>query len=209
MSNIVTLIGDVHCKYNQYKKIIDTTKNKTVQIGDFGFKEEFDLLLNEVDCDEHKILFGNHDYYPYLDNSFSLKNYAFDSQNRIMTIRGAYSIDEYRRNEGVDWFKEEEMNHRKSNETFDFYIKNKPEIVISHCAPYQIALLFMQYTIEKGITMNLLQAMFDEYKPKMWIFGHYHKSFNEEIEGTRFICLPELATLDLTLKYSLNFDYIQ
>jgi hypothetical protein len=39
--------------------------------------------------------------------------------------------------------------------------------------------------------------MFIGHKPKLWIFGHWHVPFDEVIAGTRFICLPELAYIDI------------
>ena len=48
---------------------------------------------------------------------------------------------------------------------------------------------------EKSITTNGLQAMFESHQPDLWVFGHHHKSKNELINGTRFICLTELETM--------------
>jgi hypothetical protein len=35
------------------------------------------------------------------------------------------------------------------------------------------------------------------HKPRLWIFGHWHVRFDHIHEGTQFVCLPELATMDV------------
>lgn len=47
---------------------------------------------------------------------------------------------------------------------------------------------------DKSITRNLLQSMFEEHQPKLWLFGHHHRSKRKEINGTEFICVKELQT---------------
>jgi predicted phosphodiesterase len=46
----------------------------------------------------------------------------------------------------------------------------------------------------KTATSSLAQQMYTIHKPDLWIFGHHHKSFDETIGGTRFICLNELES---------------
>lgn len=42
--------------------------------------------------------------------------------------------------------------------------------------------------------------MFTAHKPKLWLFGHWHMPFDEVVSGTRFICLAELATIDVDIE---------
>ena len=46
-------------------------------------------------------------------------------------------------------------------------------------------------------TSNLLQQMWQLHQPDLWIFGHYHNTRALKAEGTVFICLDELAYIDL------------
>ena len=46
-------------------------------------------------------------------------------------------------------------------------------------------------------TRNAFRVMFEEHKPKLWIFGHWHVWFDQVIDGTRFLCIPELAFADV------------
>lgn len=192
----IIVIGDVHGKLNQYLEILQKYPNhSSIQVGDFGFQKEHDWHLKNINSDNHKINFGNHDYYPYLFEKHSLENFSLIN-NEIITIRGAWSIDRANRIEGIDWFATEEMNYADMNAALDFYEANKPRIVISHDCPHDIRKLLFGIE-EKSITTNGLQAMLEIHKPELWVFGHHHVSVNETIDGTRFRCLAELETMEL------------
>lgn len=200
MKNI-TIIGDVHGKLERYKELI-AQHEFTICVGDFGFKKEwseiwpfvFDKLPQQHKCNP-----GNHDFGPYLsDHPFSCGNYGWWPAYRLFTVRGADSIDKHLRTEGVDWFANEELNYQEQLEAFDFYCKVKPRIVASHDCPQMVMEQLFGYP-EKSQTRAMLQAMFEEHKPEMWIFGHHHKSKDEIIDGTRFICLKELETLTIEI----------
>lgn len=196
LKNDIIVIGDVHGKTNRYHKILKSfPKHDSIQVGDFGFQSHHDWHMKKINGDQHKINFGNHDYYPYLFEKHSLENYSLIN-NEIMTIRGAFSIDKMDRVEGLDWFANEELNYGEMQGAIDFYEINKPRIVISHDCPHEIRKLL--FGIEaKSITTNGLQVMFEIHKPELWVFGHHHTSVNEVIDGTRFRCLAELETMEL------------
>lgn len=189
------IIGDVHGKLNEYHKIIKQNSNEqSIQLGDFGFKKQHDWFLNNINSDLNKICFGNHDYIPYLNKPHSLNNYSVF--NNVMTIRGANSIDKHLRIEGRDWFSNEEMNYSEWNDCIDYYLKVQPEIVVSHDCPSEIQKYLFGYN-DSTITNQGMQSMFEFHKPKIWLFGHYHKSINEVIDGVRFICLNEMEVYKL------------
>lgn len=190
------IIGDVHGKIDQYKEIISKEKN-TIQLGDFGFKDAHDWFLENVDANEnHKILFGNHDYYPYLNYSYSIGDYYFDEKRSIFYVRGAFSIDYKYRLIGVDWFDNEEIPLSEHQQIFSAYSKARPRYVISHDCPQLIRNLFFGI-YERSLTSMLLEALFEQHQPYMWIFGHHHKSKNRVVGNTRFICLPEFGVIHI------------
>lgn len=186
------IIGDVHGRINDYWKILNKYKGKSIQVGDFGFKRQHEWHLKNVTGD-HKISFGNHDDYTYLNQPHSCGNYSYE--DGLMTVRGAYSIDRVYRTENVDWWANEELNYEEMQEAVDAYVLNKPRIMITHDCPQEVR-QYMFYIHQKSLTTNGLQVMFEQHQPDLWLFGHHHKSKNEVINGTHFICLNELETYE-------------
>jgi Icc-related predicted phosphoesterase len=113
-------------------------------------------------------------------------------------VRGAESIDKHIRIEGLDWFANEELSYSEQLEAFDEYIKVKPEIVVSHDCPQSVMEKLFGYP-EKSQTRTMLEMMFQEHQPQLWVFGHHHRSKDVQINGTRFVCLNELETMTLEL----------
>jgi predicted phosphodiesterase len=198
----LTIIGDIHGKLEQYKQIIDNCE-ESICVGDFGFKKEWDWHQTNAWMFGHKphwINIGNHDWLDVL-NECHLEyghtgNFNYFTDYDIFTVRGADSIDKHLRTEGVDWFANEELNYLEQLEAFDFYCKVKPNIVVSHDCPQSVMQSLFGYP-EKSQTRNMLQAMFNEHKPDLWVFGHHHQSKDVNVLGTRFVCLNELETMKL------------
>lgn len=208
------IIGDVHEKHLKYLDILnDITKYKvksdnfeSIQIGDFGFKPSHDWLIKNIDTDKHKILFGNHDYYPYLNYNHSLGDYGFKNiidingnSKKIFWYRGAASPDKLTRPriENLDWFENEEItDHQYINLIIDIYQIEKPDIIISHNCPQSITPFIHGYEY-KTTTNQVLQNMFEIHQPEKWVFGHHHKSINIVNNNTNFICLKELELLEI------------
>lgn len=189
------IIGDVHGKLNSYYEIILREKPEfSVQLGDFGFKKHHEWFLGMMDTYRHKILFGNHDYYPYLDKPHSLRDFheqVLPSGHKIFYVRGAWSIDQAQRIEGIDWFHEEEMSITRWNECILTYEQFKPDIVISHDCPYSIYKEFFDIYQPNRTNMGL-DTLLDIHVPQEWYFGHHHKPRRQEFRGCSFICLGEL-----------------
>jgi len=190
----IAVIGDVHGKVNEYWKILQCLQKETnsIQVGDFGFKKQHKWHKENIDSDLHKVNFGNHDDYTFLNHTHSLGNFTI--KENLMTVRGAWSVDNRLRTEGIDWWSNEQLNYEEMQQAIDLYIKHKPKIMITHDCPQEVKQSLFDYD-NKTITNNGLQSMFEEHQPDVWIFGHYHRSKNEIINGTRFICLAELEMI--------------
>ena len=199
---MITLIGDVHGKYEHYHKIVRQTERHpyTLQIGDFGFK--YDTLKN-VDSTRHLILPGNHDNYDTCYNhSNFLGDYGCTSLNRIdfFYYRGAYSIDRQYRTIGIDWWDNEEVKIENFMNARELYRDIKPEVMITHDCPQDIALQMLKpgQRVYENITSWALQELYNIHQPKLWFFGHWHQSMKIQHGNTQFICLNELETYTLT-----------
>ena len=145
------------------------------------------------------MIYGNHDNPPELKThrhclgDFGL---GFNGGIEFFFVSGAFSIDRAWRMEGFDWFKEEELNTAQMNDCIELYSTLRPpDVVLSHEAPYFLIQYLWGYPSNN--TSLLLDALFRIHKPKVWVFGHHHKSIDLTIEGTRFVCLNELESLQL------------
>lgn len=192
----LVVIGDVHGKINKYWEILQKigSNQKTIQVGDFGFKKEHLWHLNNVDSATHQINFGNHDDYTFLNESHSLSDWSYQPKAKLMTVRGACSIDKSYRIENLDWWSNEELSYKEMQNVIDFYNFNKPKVMITHDCPDYIR-RYLFGIKDKSITSNGLQEMLENHQPELWVFGHHHKSIDKVINGTRFVCLNELEYL--------------
>jgi predicted phosphodiesterase len=189
------IIGDVHGKINQYWKLLQNKEFKmSIQVGDFGFRKEHEWFLDNIDYTKNKINFGNHDDYTFLNELHSLNNYSYLDNYNLMSVRGAFSIDHYKRKKDIDWWDNEELSYDELQNAIDLYNNKKPNIMITHDCPHEIRKILFNIH-DKSITSNGLQIMLEDHQPKIWIFGHHHKSINTIINGTNFICLNELESI--------------
>jgi predicted phosphodiesterase len=194
----ITLVGDVHGGLDnnrrRYQDIMHSHEY-TVQLGDC----DFDYDMDEFDAQHHKIIPGNHDDHErvyYLPHCLGRFGYTTLNDISFFYVCGAFSIDRMGRQEYVDWFPNEELSYKEMYDAAQLYQQIKPDLVLTHDCPQIVAQMFFGIC-DPSHTRNGLQWMFDWHKPKLWVFGHHHKPRNEEVLGTRFICLPELATLQV------------
>lgn len=82
----------------------------------------------------------------------------------------------------------------------ELYGDIKPDIVITHDCPESVCLYLLPVgaRLYQNITGWALDELFNIHQPKIWRFGHHHKSWRMTINGTDFRCLNELETEVLT-----------
>ena len=78
-----------------------------------------------------------------------------------------------------------------------------PRIMITHDCPETVAReMFIKprgWTQYKTRTGAAFEEMFQRWKPECWVFGHWHHNMDVILDGTRFVCLNELAYMDIDL----------
>lgn len=198
MKTHLRIIGDVHGHTERYLRLLRKSQY-SIQVGDLAFDYTF---LSGTDPTQHKFVGGNHDNYNKIQ---ACPNYLGDYGTRsvpgfgdIFFVRGAFSIDWHLRIEGVSWWKDEELTLVEGYAALAAYKECKPNVVITHDCPLSVLPeITMSNWIKKSRTQQLLQAMLEVHKPKLWVFGHYHRSWKAQIGPTKFVCLNELECLDL------------
>lgn len=205
---IIRIIGDVHGKYKHYKKIIKESPYPTIQVGDMGVGFMNSNTGKMMTNPPHKTMVdnnarfirGNHDN-PFVCKKHSQFINDGHVENNIMFVGGADSIDKEWRTEGFDWWKDEQVSREDFIEIINKFEKQKPKIMITHDCPWSLYTQIHKHVYKvRNDTANAFDIMFSVYKPKLWIFGHHHKSFDKNILGTRFICLNELEFIDLDIE---------
>lgn len=197
------IIGDIHGKVESYMPL--TVGVSSIQVGDFGIGfVDFPALTPNS-----RFIRGNHDN-PHMCKSHA--NCIADGtvEDDVMFIGGAWSIDQAFRQEGVSWWREEELSITEWNRIFDVYQTVKPRVLITHDCPTSIA---WDMFISRGNSLNgnnqiksrtgeALQALFEVHQPEFHFFGHWHQTRDFNMHGTRFVCLGELDFVDVELNDS-------
>lgn len=194
-------IGDIHGRLESHRRIIKEV-SESIQVGDFGlgFKPNTAIYVDkylESFKGNHRYIRGNHDNLSVCKES---KYWIPDGyiENDTMFIGGANSIDKQYRVEHIDWWRDEELSSKELYKLLDLYILNKPKMMVTHDCPNQIASLLKENIYrEETITRQAFDIFFENHKPEIWIFGHWHLSFDKVVDGTRFICLDVLEYIDL------------
>jgi hypothetical protein len=217
----ISFIGDVHGKFDEYIEI--TKKHKfTLQLGDMGFDID---RLKKVNHHCHQFVPGNHESYDrilggrcqHVANSLMATGHldygCFHFVEIAMySIRGAESIDKHLRTEGVDWFANEQLTYSRFSSMVDNFRAVKPRIVVSHQCPSFVVKEILDakagdiYKYGKQFAYDITsQAMMSAWHaasvhPDLWVFGHHHCEFDQVIQGTRFVCVPELGVVTFDIK---------
>ena len=194
-------IGDVHGKYKRYKRII-TGRQNSIQVGDMGIgflRPNGNPYQNPphylMAPNGHRFIRGNHD-----NPGECRRQSQWIADGRIeggmMFIGGAFSDDREWRTEGHNWWPDEELNVAELNTLAHLYAVTRPRAMVTHDCPEGVAARISALSGEDKLvpswTQHALQAMFETHQPDLWLFGHWHYSFDEVIDGTRFVCLAEL-----------------
>jgi hypothetical protein len=190
------LIGDIHGRVEDYMQAVHVRNlnlQPSLQVGDLDIS--YYQFLRKVDAQNHRVLPGNHDHYGhvqkwphFLGDWGRLEHGGYD----LWYVRGAYSIDRDWRTEGRNWWAEEELTYGQGRSMLNDYELARPSIVVSHCAPTEIARLIcwrLHGHFGNSRTEELLQQAFDIHHPRTWFFGHYHTPFTCTASGCTFRAL--------------------
>ena len=188
----ITIIGDVHGKTKQFFDICNKVQTDIIQLGDFGFYEEYLQLIEFAETFPFDIYIvqGNHDYRGKLpelpDNLCILNDYGCIYNNKIGYVSGAFSIDKSRRTEGIDWFNDEELSISDLNNASYYFETLCPKLMITHSVPTSIVpKLLHKHSSIKSRTQQGLQGIYEHYVPNLWLCGHFHRKSMGILCGTK------------------------
>lgn len=198
-------VGDVHGKFKQYLRLLGS--KPTIQVGDLGLGFRGSPNLARPHPEQHRFIRGNHDN-PLVCRRYSnyLGDYGYLDGQRLFFVSGAHSIDRDWRIEGASWWADEQLTDRQMLSCAELYKRARPRFVVTHEGPLDIVRKMFWHLSSshdendfRNPTSNFLQHLLELHPPEVWIFGHHHVSKDEVFNGTRFICLAELETIELKL----------
>ena len=180
----MVIIGDVHGKIEEYLQVRDNFK-RTLQLGDMGFGSDY---LKIPTTNQHYFFKGNHDDYSQRHPN-DIGDFGY--WENLWFIRGAESPDHRSRTFGLDWFVEEQLNMVQAALCLSRYTYERPDIVVTHDCP--------QFLVDypPTATRRLLEEMWNNWQPSLWIYGHHHKYQIDTIGNTQFVALNELECFDV------------
>ena len=207
-------VGDVHGKFNSYKKLVKDVP-RSIQVGDMGvgffkfkggeLKPDINPPFDAMERGDHRYIRGNHDNPSVCkQQKHWIPDGTYLEEYKMMLVGGATSTDKIYRTQGIDWWSNEELSEKELDVILEQYKILKPNIMITHEAPQNIADQILQAFNKTKInnysnTRVFFERMLYYYTPKLWIFGHWHQSLSFVQNSTHFICLNELEHTDIDL----------
>lgn len=189
-------IGDVHGKFNEYDTVMKRGRD-TFQVGDFGIG--FPGYKPRSWPMNHKFIRGNHDN-PELCRKHPNYMGNFGYRGGLFFMGGANSIDKIYRTEGKDWWPDEQLSVEQLSDAIEQYERLKPSVLVTHMTGLEVQQHLFDFSqVHTSRTLKALDIMWKNHQPKLWVFGHYHKSVDTFYRGCRIICLNELDTIEIPL----------
>lgn len=205
-------IGDVHGKFSRYRNLIRGVP-PTIQVGDMGvgFRRTQGPRVGEftqnpphlvMSSGNHRFIRGNHDN-PAECGKHSQWIADGTVEDGMMFVGGAQSIDKEWRTEDYSWWKDEELSPADLDSIRSVYASVRPHTMVTHDCPEEVAEALATHVGKAKLafcsrTRWAFQDMWHTHSPKLWVFGHWHHSFDHVLRGTRFVCLAELGMRELS-----------
>ena len=166
-------------------------------------------ILTQTNCHLY-VIRGNHDdpsYFTETNNPFGLANITLLADyselellgKSILLVGGAVSVDRRFRIEGKSWWSDEDFNLKLEHE---FPYKDRQyDLVVTHTRPGVCGAFKgfdnIKYWCDQDPDLindlieesQKLDYLYERTKPKLYIYGHFHKSDTTKYEETEFKCL--------------------
>jgi predicted phosphodiesterase len=191
-------LGDIHGQFAHVYACCNSGE-EVIQVGDLGIGFPTFPYPNAFP-DNFKFIHGNHDFPDVCEKhpNYLGRHGFYDEQKGIYFISGAKSIDSDYRTLGYDLAENEELSWTELQQAVEIILYRKPRILVTHCAPLSLVPKILSTTNILGSrTESVLQTIFENYQPELWIFGHYHRRADFVQDGTRFICLHVLESIHI------------
>lgn len=209
------VISDFHGDVGLFIQNIDkcpTYISTVILSGDIGFgfpefdRSNFEYIMGLFRHKHFYLVQGNHDNADVMNDGSNWTAVTTKVGPKIITadtdtillIPGAYSYDKHLRVPGISWWPNEEMSQSQLDKIS--ILVNQVNTIVSHDAP------LMQYTqffteVKPSITNRMLDKIYLELllyqKKRLWIHGHFHKSYIETKNNVTIIGVDEGQSISI------------
>lgn len=206
----ILFLGDVHGEWDAANDVIERARqaypgiDRIIQVGDLGdgwggpsdrwpVKNADDLPIHWCD--------GNHENFDLIDAAILNPRLTYQPRGsildidgfRIMFMGGATSIDKMHRTPFIDWWPQEDITYGQV--AVALQQQGPINMIVSHDRPESIPLPKGMRNIDDGKSNRLcLEALLEEFEPKWWAHGHYHKMSHGKVGELEYTCCPIIDT---------------
>lgn len=202
----VMLISDVHTKYdviNQQvchaESTLDQPLEQVFVLGDFGFfgdpmgqffRRQNQRFLRPVTCID-----GNHDDHGALEDLAEgfgdVVKLRKRGQLHALGSRMALCLGGARYMDASATPRGSEINERDIQKSLA-YPADDVDLILTHDCPPGIGVPGASGQSHYGPTgVQGLEKLGERYRPQWWFFGHHHRWFDHQSNGTRYVGLPQ------------------
>lgn len=216
---MILVVGDVHGDWASLNTLINRRQPEMIlQCGDFGYwpgDRRYDPALKlKPRATRIHWIDGNHEDLKSLQAlvasgsriiSNNMPNVIYQPRGSILELPdgrnvlfagGAFSVDNYARLPGKDWFPDYEVLTEEELELFPDPSLVKIDIVISHTAPQEFnvkGLPYEQWPVwwdrSPDPSEKVLSLVLKRYQPTQWFLGHFHRFQKGEFRGCKWTAL--------------------
>jgi predicted phosphodiesterase len=128
--------------------------------------------------------------------------------SRVGFLGGALHVDRPQRHNVLAGFPNYILRRNREH-AVALFNQYQPELIVTHSCPSRIGIgIHSSSEMQPGVAEHIIAAGFDAgpendcgevelgrlwlelaYKPRAWVFGHFHRPHQATVAGTRFVCV--------------------
>jgi predicted phosphodiesterase len=131
-------------------------------------------------------------------------------ESKVGFLGGALHVDRPQKHNLLSGFPNYILRRNREHAA-SLFNQEHPELIVTHSCPSRIGIGIRSSTeMQHGVAEHITGAGFDPgpeydcgeaelsrlwldlaYRPRSWVFGHFHRAHQTTVEGTRFVCVSD------------------
>lgn len=189
----ILVLGDVHAQPQDITKQLTISKNMgykpeaILQLGDIGIWKDVIKKFPRLDIPLYYILGNHEDFHAELIMQGLPECYIHLKPDKVTNICGLKTV-------GIGKSNYIDTLNTPAGSTIRYEdikscmkIRSKIDMIATHDCPSDIGMRSNFFGPWENVGSELLEELFLEIKPKLWLFGHHHIDFTVLNNGCHFI----------------------